>query len=318
LRPYVPLFRSPHLQTIAANYWHRPLETARFPVRAVKYQTEREVSVLVEEQRPDGNPKGSLVLVHGLEGSSRSGYMLSMAQAALERGYAVYRMNLRGCGGTERLCKTLYHSGLTSDLLAVIRAIPGPVFVAGYSLGGNVTLKLAGELGLRAAGLVEAVCAVSTPIDLAACVRRLGQPENFLYEWRFLGRMKARMRERHRLWPEVFSLDGLDKIRTIYEIDDRITAPHFGFGTADNYYATQSSHLFLDDIRVPALVITSKDDPLVPFHVYDHPAFRRNSSLRLLAPDHGGHVAFLSRSKPRFWLDGAILDWMEDTGNKSD
>jgi hypothetical protein len=319
LRPYQPLVANPHLLTIAANFWPRPQDVLRFPPRAVKYQTEDNISVLVEEQRPGSAPKGSLVLVHGLEGSSRSGYMVSMAHAALERGWSVYRMNLRSCGGTESWSPSLYHSGLTSDLLRVVETLSGrgegPLVLAGYSLGGNVVLKLAGELEERGPGLVSGVVAVSTPLDLAACVRRLEARENFIYEWRFVSRMKQRMRVRHRHWPAFFSLDGLSEIRTIYEIDDRITAPHFGFGSADNYYATQSSMVFLDSIRVPSLVIISKDDPLVPYSVYSHPAFGSNPHLHLLALDRGGHVSFLSRRRPRFWLDQAILDWAECIGN---
>jgi predicted alpha/beta-fold hydrolase len=148
LVPFIPFFRNPHLLTIAGNYWQRQLDEKRFPVEARYYETEPGVQVLVHSQSPVGKPAGELILVHGLEGSSAAGYARSLAQAALEAGYVVHRYNMRSCGGTEHLSgTTLYHSGQTSDLLAVIRQLHGraPIFLAGFSLGGNVVLKLAGD-----------------------------------------------------------------------------------------------------------------------------------------------------------------------------
>jgi predicted alpha/beta-fold hydrolase len=111
-------------------------------------------------------------------------------------------------------------------------------------------------------------------------------------------------------------LEHLPKIRTIEDFDDHYTARLFGFGTAANYFRTQSSNQFLERIRVPALLVQSKDDPLVPFPVFEHPAFDSNPCLTLLAVEHGGHLGFLSRGKDRFWLDGTVLDWMERNLNR--
>lgn len=279
------------------------------------YETEPGVRVLVHTQRPVEKPKGELILVHGLEGSSASGYARSMVHAALRRGWVTHRFNMRGCGGTDELALTGYHAGQTSDLLAVLRerrrASSSPIFVVGFSLGGNVTLKLAGELAEGARDLLAGICAVSTPIDLAACVAALGQPRNFIYQGRFLNRLKDRIRRKNRLSPDVYTLEHLPKIRTIEDFDDHYTARLFGFGTAANYFRTQSSNQFLERIRVPTLLVQSKDDPLVPFQVFEHPAFDRNPCLTLLAVEHGGHLGFLSREKNRFWLDGTVLDWAE-------
>jgi predicted alpha/beta-fold hydrolase len=195
------------------------------------------------------------------------------------------------------------------------RASPLPIFVVGFSLGGNVTLKLAGELGEEAADVVSGVCAVSTPIDLAACVAALGQRRNFIYQGRFLSRLKDRIRRKNRLSPDVYTLEHLPKVRSIEDFDNHYTARLFGFGDAANYFRTQSSNQFLERIRVPALLIVAKDDPLVPFRVYDHPAFDDNPFLKLLAVEHGGHLGFLARGQSRFWLDGTVLDWAE--GNLS-
>ncbi len=321
MQPFVPVFRNPHLLTLAGNFWPRTLDEKRFPVQEKFYQTEPDVQVLVHEQRPEGKAQGELITVHGLEGSSQSGYARSLAQAALDAGYTVHRYNMRSCGGTEHVCgPLLYHSGQTSDLLAVVREISsagrGPIFLAGFSLGGNVVLKLAGELGESACGLITGVAAVSAPIDLAACSRQINQPGNILYSRRFVGRLKQRILSKERLHPGLFPVERLDRVQSVWEFDDCFTAPSFGFGTADNYYATQSSNQFLDRIRIPALLVQAKDDPMIPFEVYEHPAFARNPHLRLVAVDHGGHLGFVSRRNPRFWLDGLLLKWFQEAGNK--
>lgn len=315
MKPFEPFFKNPHLATIAGNFWSRPESARRWPVRRDTYQTEPGVQVLVDSQQPDGDPRGELILVHGLEGSSEAGYARSMTYAALEAGYATHRMNLRSCGGTESLALSNYHSGQTSDVLYILRerrrVAKSPIFLAGFSLGGNVSLKLAGELGDAAQDLLAGVCAVSTPIDLASCATSLGKRENFIYANRFLARLKQKIRTRHRQAPEMYPVEDLKKVRTVYDFDDYYTARLFGFGTADNYYRTQSSNQYLEKIRVPTLVITAKDDPLVPFSVYDHPAFRENPCLKLIAADHGGHLGFIARRRPRFWLDGVVLEWLD-------
>jgi uncharacterized protein len=288
-------------------------------MEAKLYETEPGVQVLVHSQRPAVEPCAQLILVHGLEGSSDAGYAQSLSQKALESGFAVHRYNMRSCGGTEHLSgRTLYHSGQTGDLLAVLRQIDkrAPVFLIGFSLGGNVVLKLAGELGASAKELIAGVAAVSAPIDLAACARALGKRSNLVYSARFLSRLKQRIRVKDRLTPGLFRLADLDRVKSIWDFDDLFTAPAFGFGVADNYYATQSSNQFLEHIRVPALLVQAKDDPLIPFEVYQHPAFAVNRYLRLLAVEHGGHLGFLSKTKPRFWLDQVLVQWIQDVRNE--
>jgi predicted alpha/beta-fold hydrolase len=316
LAPFVPFFKNPHIATIAGNFWKRPDVDGRWPVTATIYETEPGVSVLVHSQRPDADPRGEIFLVHGLEGSSAAGYARSMSYAFLEAGFATHRFNMRSCGGTEHLALSNYHSGQTTDLLHVVRErrqkTDLPIYLVGFSLGGNVVLKLTGELGDQAEGLLTAVCAVSTPIDLKACAIDLGKPKNFIYEQRFLQRLRERIRLRNKQAPDTYPLEPLKNVRSIYAFDDLYTGPLFGFGDAHTYYTTQSSNQFLDKIRVPTLVIQAKDDPLIPFRVYDHPAFRENPNLTLLAVEHGGHLGFIARHQPRFWLDGVVLNWLQE------
>ena len=319
MRPFHPFFRNPHLATLAGNFWTRPNSESRWPVLAVHYQTEPGVQVLVHTQHPGGDPHGELILVHGLEGSSEAGYARSMAYAALESGYVTHRVNLRSCGGTESLALSNYHSGQTSDVLHILqerkRASGLPLFLMGFSLGGNVSLKLAGELGEAGPALLAGVCAVSTPIDLASCAEALGKPQNYIYKQRFLSRLMEKIRTRHAQAPQIYTLEHLPKVRTIFDFDDYYTARLFGFGTAGNYYRTQSSNQFLEKIRVPTLIVAAKDDPLVPFEVYNHPAFTQNPHLRLVAVEHGGHIGFIASRRPRFWLDGLVMDWLLEISN---
>ena len=307
--PFHPLFGNPHLQTIAAHYWKRSDASSLHPVENRLHRTEPDVQVLVQSQQPAGTSAGEVVMVHGLEGSGDAGYMRSLSAAALRAGFAAHRFHMRTCGGTERLCPTLYHGGLTSDLLAVLRhfrdAGGGPAFLVGFSLGGNVVLKLAGELGEAARSLIRGVCAVSTPLDLEVCARRIAQPDNRLYEARFVRRMRARLIATGRYTARDFA--GL---RSVMELDDRITAPSFGFGNARNYYQTQSSIAFLAGLRVPALLIQAKDDTFVPFRIFESAAIRSNPCVELLATDRGGHLGFLGRMPARFWADHAILHWI--------
>lgn len=308
MRPFEPIVRNPHLLTILGNFWPRGYDFGPFPEQRRLVRTDPDTQVLVITQRPAGEAAGQVVLLHGLEGSGDSGYNRSMAWQMLNAGFITHRLHMRTCGGTEHLCKTLYHAGLTADLGAFLKQLRAeddrlPVYLIGFSLGGNVSLKLAGEEG--ASGLIQGVCAISTPIDLAACARRIGEPDNALYQTRFLNRMKQRLAATGR-----YSAAELAGYRTLWEIDDQVTAPSFGFGGAANYYETQSSRNFLDAIRVPAVLIQAKDDTFIPFEIFRHPAVAANPRVRLVATEHGGHLGFIARRAPRFWVDQAALEFI--------
>ena len=307
---------SGHGLTILTNFWPRPLDLSKLPAIDTVYETEPGVRVLVREHHPpSAEAKGEILLVHGLEGSADSGYMRSFAHYGAMAGWRVHRTNIRTCGPTENWCKTLYHAGLTTDIKFIARTLAaqarGPIFIVGYSLGGNQVLNAAAELCLESPGVIAGVCAVSTPIQLAACSRKIEEPANFIYMNRFLSSMKKRMRRRAAAMPGAFSLEGLDDVRTIYEIDDKITAPHFGFGTADNYYATQSAAVRLGQVDIPVLMVAAEDDPIVPISCYDHPVMKTNPNVRFERMRRGGHVSFLARGDSRFWLDHFLLDWLE-------
>lgn len=321
MSPFEPFFRNNHLATIAANFWPRDFSHDPFPETYRLIETDPGVKVLGVIQEPCQIPLGEVILLHGLEGSHLSGYLISMAYTLVKAGFRVTRLNTRGCGGTEQYCRTLYHAGLTADVAAVIREYQsenrGPIFLVGFSLGGNVALKFTGESGTALKGRIAGTAVISTPIDLDACCRRMMHFENRIYESRFLARLKARYQRRCADHPDLYQLNGLNSIRSVYGFDDVITAPHFNFGNAANYYRTQSAQNFLDQIAIPALLIQAKNDPLIPFSVYSHPGISANPNITFTATDHGGHVGFVSRRSPRFWVDEVVKNWILETRNKT-
>ncbi len=309
MRPFEPLFRNPHVATVVANFWPRKYDYSAYPMQSRLVQTDPDTQVLVQTQFPIGKPVGEVVLLHGLEGGGNAGYCISNAWHALERGFVVHRFHMRTCGGTEHLCKTLYHAGLTSDLREFLlqNAAEGrelPVILIGYSLGGNVGLKLAGELGHT--NLIAGICAISTPIDLGACAHRMRDADNVIYERRFVKRMKMRVLATGRIPAET-----LLPLQSIFDIDEYVTAPSFGFRDAEHYYQTQSAKVFLSQIRVPAMIVQSKDDTFIPFRIFSNPAIAANPAIRLVVTDHGGHLGFLARKGQRFWMVDVAMDFAE-------
>jgi predicted alpha/beta-fold hydrolase len=240
----------------------------------------------------------TLLALHGLEGSSEAHYMRGLADKAFAAGFNVVRLNQRNCGGTEHLSRGLYHSGLTADPLFVIDELIARdglsrFVVAGYSLGGNLTMKIAGELGAAARPEVKAFAAVSPVIELDACVRSIERRENRIYEWNFCRNLQARMRRKARVFPGQFDLDGLWKVWSIRAFDDRYTAPHHGFNGATDYYHRASAMRVIDRVARPALILSAADDPFVPPEIFDAPAVRNNPHITTVITPHGGHCAFV-------------------------
>src|SRR5829696_8770690 len=209
--------------------------------------------------QPDRNAAPTVLALHGLEGSSEAHYMRGLAAKAFEAGLNVVRLNQRNCGGTEHLSRGLYHSGLTADPLFVLKELRDRdgltrFGVAGYSLGGNITMKLAGELADREMPEVKAFAAVSPVIELDACMQSIERRENRIYEWNFCRNLQRRMRRKARTFPEVFDLSGLWKIWSIRAFDDRYTAPHHGYDGANDYYHRASAMRVIDRVARPALI----------------------------------------------------------------
>lgn len=265
----------------------------------------------------------TLLLVHGLEGSSDSAYIVGCAEKGFIAGLNVIRLNQRNCGGTERLTSTLYHSGRSADFHAVvmelIRRDPLPeIFAAGFSMGGNLVLKMAGEFGDSAPEQLRGIVAINPSLDLASCADALGAPRNFIYNRHFVRRLKRRMREKAALFPDIYMTDGsaktLRRVRSVREFDEKITAPFCGFANADDYYARSSAMRVIAAIRKPTLILTAEDDPFVPFSSFSIAAIRENPNVRLMAPRHGGHCAFISQEDgpERFWAEARLVEFCKE------
>jgi predicted alpha/beta-fold hydrolase len=266
------------------------------------------------QREPRRSP--TLALVHGLEGSSESGYIRTLAAQAFAASFNVLRINQRNCGGTERLTATLYNSGLSADFRAVLlelieRDRLKRIVFAGYSMGGNLILKMAGELGAAAPRELRGICAVCPTLDLAACVDAIERPENWLYQFRFVRDLKSRMRRKAKLFPGQFELNSLSRVRTLREFDDAITAPCSGYRSATDYYERASAMRVVHRIAVPTLILTSKDDPVVPFESFGASEIAGNPQIRVAATEFGGHCAFISRTNgpERYWAEARVLEF---------
>jgi predicted alpha/beta-fold hydrolase len=248
--------------------------------------------------QPDRHAHPTVLLLHGLEGSSEAHYMAGMADKAWAQGFNVVRLNQRNCGGTEHLSRGLYHSGLTADPRFVLTELRdsdglGGFGVAGYSLGGNLAIKLAGELGASDLPEVRAFCAVSPVLELEACVCAIERRENRAYEWNFCRNLQGRMRRKARRFPDLFDLTGLWRIWSIRAFDERYTAPHHGFDGASDYYHRASAMRVIDRVARPALILAAADDPFVPAEIFDAEPLRANPHITTIVTPHGGHCAFV-------------------------
>jgi uncharacterized protein len=319
------LLKNPHAMTIAAVFWRRKF--ARLPVSQPRF-FETEPGTLVRADchwQPNPTSHPTLVLLHGLEGSSESGYMLGCAEKAWVAGFNVLRLNQRNCGGTERLTPTLYHSGLSIDIRNVVAELAArdslpEIFAAGFSMGGNLVLKMAGEWAGDAPRQLRAVVAIAPALDLAACADALAEPRNFIYEWHFVRNLRRHMRYKARLFPERYpdrEIQPLSSVRTVREFDDVITAKFCGFRDAGDYYDRSSAKNVVAAIARPALLLTSQDDPFVPFESFDFAALRENPSVEFVASRHGGHCGFIARQQTsegsngidRFWVESRLVEF---------
>jgi len=333
--------------TIAAAFWRRQFDLPPAEVRRFRVAEDSEIQGACHWQIEEGGdteeltgPHGKagetedkidrdrpvLVIVHGLEGSCDSNYVVGIAEQGWRRGFHVVRLNQRNCGGTERLTPTLYNSGMSGDYRAVLdelAAVDGltRIFFAGYSMGGNLVTKMAGELGNIDSGntasdigarALRGICAICPAIDLAACADALEKPENYFYQRRFVKGLLERYARKATLFPKIYSFPGdFGKVRTVRQFDDVITAPCFGFRDAQEYYDSASARKVVANVRVPTLMITAQDDPFVPYESFAAARVTENPAIRFVAPRHGGHCGFISGygGAERFWAEARIAEF---------
>jgi predicted alpha/beta-fold hydrolase len=320
-KPFEPhtLLKNAHAMTIAAAYWPRRFQLPRAEDRLFQLDAESRVLARCHWQAGIQRDVPVLVIVHGLEGSSDSNYVLGIAEKAFHHGYHVVRMNQRNCGGTEALTPTLYNSGMSGDYRAVFEELSDhdgfrQIFFAGYSMGGNLVTKMAGEYGDAMPKALKGVCAVCPALDLAACADALERRDNFFYQRHFVRGLMSRYARKAKLFPERYAQNGFGAIRTVREFDDEITAPQFGYRDAQDYYEAVGAKKVVSQVRVPMLMITAQDDPFVPYASFLRANITLNPAIRFLAPEHGGHCGFISKysGAERFWVEQHIVNFCDE------
>ncbi len=308
--------------------------------RQVRLPTEEKWLVEVESGSAEGPPtvircdcdwqapevrreRLTLVLVHGLEGSSRSQYVLGTASRAWAAGCNVVRMNMRSCGGTDELSPGIYHSGRSEDVGAVVNGLLRghqleSLALVGFSMGGNLVLKYVGETGAKAPHELRAAVGISPLMDLAASSRALHERRNRIYERRFLSRMLARFEKKMALFPGIYSPMGAEAIRTIHSapsmraFDQEVVARYGSFADADDYYSTVASSRWAAEFALPTLIIHALDDPFIVMLPSTRQALQENPSVTFLETRSGGHCAFLSedRGADRHWAEKTLVQWL--------
>jgi predicted alpha/beta-fold hydrolase len=319
----IPFLRGSHAQTLAGNYWPRAPFNLPSEPEVVEVDPTDGSRVLCHchwQPEPGRADRLTVLLVHGLEGSSDSQYIRGITARAWAAGCNVIRMNMRNCGGTDSWTPTLYHSGHSDDLGAVLHHFAQKfklqrMAMAGYSMGGNLVLKLAGDLGSAAPPWLLAAVGVCPAADLAATADALHQRFNRLYESHFLRNLMRRYRRKASLFPEIYSAE-VGPVRSVREFDERITAPYNAFAGADDYYFRASAARVVSQIAIPTLILHALDDPFVRITPETRTKLMENPSVRLIETQHGGHCAFLAdTSTQATGKNGAVLDrhWAEAT-----
>jgi predicted alpha/beta-fold hydrolase len=293
--------RGGHVQTLASFLIQRRIRVPHPEERLI--EVEPGVKVLCHcHWQPDRARALTIIIVHGLEGSSESQYMLGITEKALALGMNVIRYNQRNCGGTDALAPVLYHSGLSNDVAVVAREIIAQdgvsrLALVGFSMGGNIILKLAGEWGSQAPPQLRAVAVCCPAVDLATSADTLHQPSNRIYETYFLWALRRRMMQKARLFPHHFDPSRLRGIRSLREFDDKVTAYYCGFTGVDDYYDRASAAHVVGRIAVPTLVLYAANDPFIRITPETRRKMSSNPNITFVEADDGGHCAFIGKSR---------------------
>jgi hypothetical protein len=304
-----------HAQTLAG--FLLPPRGPRYPAVPIRVALPDGDALMLHDACPPTWTTGDRVvlLMHGLAGCHRSPYMVRVSGRLFDRGVRAFRMDLRGCGAGEGLARHPYHAGRSDDVLTVVellqRLCPGsPIALVGFSLSGNIVLKFLGEAAERVPSQVDRAMAINPPIDLLACVQALERWENRVYDRYFAGLLHRNVMRLQGLRRDVSLPARYARPQRLFAFDDRYTAPLAGFADAHTYYARTSAAQFLATIRATTLILTARDDPLVPVESFER--LTLPDPVSLVITSHGGHLGYIARRGPdadRRWLDWRIVDW---------
>lgn len=259
----------------------------------------------------------SIMLVHGLCGSHKSPYLIRLTRKLMKKGIRSIRMNLRGCGTGRGLAKKFYHCGISEDVKAVLSHLKekypkSPMALVGFSLGGNLVLKAAGELAKLAKQYIDVVYAVSPPIKLASSMRLLTHPSNRFFHSYFIRHLVNDIYELHKTFPELEEITFPSDL-TIFDFDELYIAPRAGYLSAFEYYKASSSSRVIPNIAVPCKILFAEDDPIIDHNDIDE--VNLPSCVEIYKTDRGGHLGFLGLPRKTYgfrWMDGLILTWIDE------
>lgn len=312
---YVPpvLFTNPHLQTIYPALFRQTW--------GVSYKRER-------IETPDDDfldldwsfvsSKRLAILSHGLEGHSGHSYMLGMVKALNQRGISALSWNLRGCSGELNRKEHFYHMGLSDDLETVVNHVKSnfdEIYLIGFSLGGNLTLKYLGQCVEHVPSNIRSAVAFSAPVVLKACASQVTAHQNWVYFRKFMWTIEQKINAKSTYLSVPSSIAKIGKIKSFRELDDIFTAPLFGFENAEELWADSSSVKYLDKIRVPTLLITAADDPLLTPECHPIKIAKHSDYFHFEMPKHGGHVGFVSFNRQNeYWSETRALEFIKMFG----
>jgi hypothetical protein len=310
--------RGGHLQTLASFFLPRRIPLPSAEKRLI--EVEPGVKLLCHcHWQMDRENALTVIIVHGLEGSSESQYMLGIAAKGLAAGMNVVRMNQRNCGGTDDLSATLYHSGRSQDIAAVAQNLLhqdriSRFALAGFSMGGNLVLKLAGEWGREAPPQFRAVVAVCPSMNLAASADALHLRANRLYEYYFMWQLRRRLRAKARLFPMAFDISRLRGVTTLRDFDDKITAYYCGFEGASDYYERSAAANVIDRIAVPALILHAANDPFIRILPETRQRILSNPNIIFVETEDGGHCSFLAKpdGDDGRWAERRVVEFLRE------
>lgn len=318
-RTYHPAWWIPgaHLRTLWGKLFRR---MAVLPTRSERWETPDGDFVDLQRLAPSAPDRPRLLMLHGLEGSPRSHYVGGLFAEAERRGWGMDLLVFRSCGVEPNRARRFYHSGETTDLAFVLDRIhhaepDAPLLLAGVSLGGNVLLKFLGERGPSLPNGVLGAATISVPYDLGRGARHLSRGFSRVYERHFLRSLRRKAIAKLAHYPDLVDRDALVAARSLYDFDDRVTAPVHGFESADDYYTRSSSIAFIERITLPTLLLSAADDPFLPREVLDEvrAIARRNPALTLEFVDRGGHVGFVSGRlpwRPHYYAEWRVCDFL--------
>lgn len=314
--PFEPFFNDPHYQTIISSFFHLLLDPES-EQKIVPLMDGDRLSVEIttpQEWKPEDL---TVVMVHGLCGSHQSPYLIRLVKKLTPKGIRTVRINLRGCGSGKGLAKHVYHGGRSDDIFEVLKALKkehfeSPMIILGFSLGGNLVLKLAGELNTMGPEYLKGVIAISPPVDLYSSIQMLNDPTNARYERYFYKLLREEVMDRQRRFKDLPRV-SLPKELKMYEFDQLYLAPTCGFKNAMDYYDKCSALNVVENIVIPSKILLAEDDPIVSPSSLD--SCNLPPQVQVYKTKKGGHMGYLSSPRSEhgfYWLDRVLLDWISE------